>query len=219
MREKNIRYRGKDIVVMFNPDRCIHVAECLRGLPEVFDNSRTPWITPDAKPPDVVAEVVRRCPTGSLHYFRTDGGPEEQPSETNRIIVSEDGPLYVIGNVEIVSPDGTVLIKDTRVGVCRCGASRHMPVCDGRHFAADFTDPGLLAQRPENREVQGESRGVLRIALVPNGPMLVSGPFTLEGEGDGHSISGNRASLCRCGASKMKPYCDGSHTKSGFRTQ
>jgi CDGSH-type Zn-finger protein/uncharacterized Fe-S cluster protein YjdI len=219
MREKNIRYRGKNIVVMFNPDRCIHVAECLRGLPEVFDNSRSPWISPDAAPPDLVAEVVCKCPTGSLHYFRTDGGPEELPCETNRVIVTEDGPLYALGNIEIVSPDGALVVKDTRIGLCRCGASRHMPVCDGRHFAADFVDTGTLAERGETLAVQPAPGAALRIVLAPNGPLLVTGTFTLESEAEGRTIALNRASLCRCGASKIKPYCDGSHTRAGFKAE
>lgn len=219
MREKNIRYRGKDIVVVFNPDRCIHVAECLLGLPEVFDNSRTPWITPDAAPPDRVAEVVCRCPTGSLHYFRTDGGPEETAPAANRIVVSEDGPFYALGNIEIVSSDGMLLIKDTRVGVCRCGASKLMPICNGSHFASGFLEPGRLPESMVHRDKQEEPGGVLRIALVPDGPLLVSGPFTLEGGGGGRNVSLNRASLCRCGASKNMPFCDGSHTKIGFEAK
>ena len=217
VKEKNIRYRGRGIVVLFNPDRCIHVAECLRGLPEVFDNSRNPWINPDAAPPDAVAEVIRLCPTGSLHYFRTDGGPEEEPPSTNRIVIADYGPYYVLADVEIATTDGALLFKDKRIGLCRCGASKHMPICDGRHFEVDFMDQGTLPEELESQSAQEGAPRLLRITSVPNGPLLVSGSFIMEGEGSDRSIKLNRASLCRCGASKSKPFCDGGHVKADFK--
>jgi uncharacterized Fe-S cluster protein YjdI len=71
-------YRGQDVEVSFDLDLCIHVAECLRGDPHVFDLDRRPWVLPDAATPDEVAEVVRLCPSGALLYRRLDGGPQEQ---------------------------------------------------------------------------------------------------------------------------------------------
>lgn len=53
-------YRGADIEVSFDLDRCIHVGECLRSLPEVFELQRRPWIDADAAPADVVADAVER---------------------------------------------------------------------------------------------------------------------------------------------------------------
>ncbi len=41
------RYRGEAVDVSFDGARCRHAAECLRGLPAVFDVSRRPWIDPD----------------------------------------------------------------------------------------------------------------------------------------------------------------------------
>jgi uncharacterized Fe-S cluster protein YjdI len=59
------RYRGKTVDVSFDPLRCRHAAECLRGLPAVFDAGRRPWILPDGADPDEVVSVVARCPTGA----------------------------------------------------------------------------------------------------------------------------------------------------------
>ncbi|MFT9788843.1 (4Fe-4S)-binding protein [Streptomyces bacillaris] len=61
-------YEGRSITVTFEAGRCRHAAECVRGLPEVFDPARRPWITPDAADAGRVAEVVRRCPSGALRY-------------------------------------------------------------------------------------------------------------------------------------------------------
>jgi CDGSH-type Zn-finger protein len=49
-----------------------------------------------------------------------------------------DGPLYLHGNIEIQHSDGTVLLQDTRVALCRCGASKAKPFCDGSHTQAGF---------------------------------------------------------------------------------
>lgn len=51
------------------------------------------------------------------------------------------------------------------------------------------------------------------IKVMENGPYLVKGTFTLEmPDGKIEEKTGNTA-LCRCGRSKNKPYCDGSHAK------
>jgi uncharacterized Fe-S cluster protein YjdI len=65
------RYHGKAVEVSFDGARCRHAAECLRGLPAVFDLSRRPWILPDADDPDHV--VSRR---GALPNRCTPNPPD-----------------------------------------------------------------------------------------------------------------------------------------------
>jgi len=56
-----------------------------------------------------------------------------------------------------------------------------------------------------------------RIAILDDGPLYVQGGIPVEGA-DGESYETlNRISLCRCGASRNKPYCDNTHAKIGFR--
>ncbi|MDQ2766950.1 MAG: CDGSH iron-sulfur domain-containing protein [Gemmatimonadota bacterium] len=52
-----------------------------------------------------------------------------------------------------------------------------------------------------------------------NGPYLVDGEFTLtDHEGTPIPIpQGKGVTLCRCGASTKKPFCDGTHSKIGFK--
>ena len=59
-------YLGKDIEITYDTERCIHAAECTRGLPVVFDNSRRPWIQPDSASANTIAAVIARCPSGAL---------------------------------------------------------------------------------------------------------------------------------------------------------
>ena len=59
-------YSGLDVDVSYDSDVCIHAAECVKGLPSVFDTKAHPWIQPDnASAEDVIAQVAR-CPSGAL---------------------------------------------------------------------------------------------------------------------------------------------------------
>ncbi|MET8203716.1 (4Fe-4S)-binding protein [Micromonospora taraxaci] len=73
-------YEGQKITVTFEARRCLHAAECVRGLPEVFDPGQRPWIRPDGAEAERLAEVVRRCPSGALQYELVDGGAETRPN-------------------------------------------------------------------------------------------------------------------------------------------
>jgi uncharacterized Fe-S cluster protein YjdI/CDGSH-type Zn-finger protein len=135
-------YRGRDIEVSFDLDLCVHVGECLRGDPRVFELDRRPWVLPDMGSADVVAEVVRRCPSGALLYKRHDGLPDEDPVEPTKVTPVRDGPLLVTGKVEVRREDGTVETLP-RATLCRCGESLHKPFCDNQHLLTGFRAPGL----------------------------------------------------------------------------
>ena len=59
-------YVGKDVTVSFDPEVCEHAAECVRGLPAVFDTKKRPWIQPDEASAEEVIAQVGRCPSGAL---------------------------------------------------------------------------------------------------------------------------------------------------------
>ena len=58
----------------------------------------------------------------------------------------------------------------------------------------------------------------VKITAKPKGPFRVEGPITLiDADGSEIDLTGKPAiSLCRCGASTNKPFCDGTHSKIGF---
>jgi CDGSH-type Zn-finger protein/uncharacterized Fe-S cluster protein YjdI len=209
------RYEGEKLTVLYDVARCIHAAECVRGLPAVFDAQRRPWVTPDAAEAGEVVDVILRCPSGALHYERKDGGPAEQPEQENTVSVIADGPLYLRGHVEIADPDGAVQLADTRVALCRCGASKNKPYCDLSHKQAGFEDPGFWPPNAILGAPNGEP--VLRVVVHPDGPLVLEGSFALH-TADGTSAIPRRRTLCRCGASAGKPFCDGSHARVGFQS-
>ena len=136
-------YQGSDITVYFDPQRCRHFAECLRGLPEVFNTRHRPWIAPDAASAGLVAEVIRRCPSGALHY-RAPDIPREQPDVPTTIRAVRHGPFLVRGDLQIHTAGG--LVTDTRAALCRCTRSARQPFCDA---ACEASGPSSLPGRPE----------------------------------------------------------------------
>lgn len=210
MKEKT--YASESIAVRFEPRRCIHAAECVFALPLVFDPERKPWIEPGSAGADAIAQVVTRCPTGALHFDRLDGGPAETPDAVNEVRVTRNGPLYLRGQIEVRAADGSVVAGDVRMALCRCGATRNAPFCDNSHRAIRFVDPGEVFEDGA-RPGDGASERALRATAESKGPYRLEGPFEIVSADGRVRLGGNRAALCRCGASRNKPFCDGSHSK------
>jgi CDGSH-type Zn-finger protein/uncharacterized Fe-S cluster protein YjdI len=212
MESRVFEFGSEEIKVLYDTKRCIHVAECVNGLPEVFNPKRRPWVDADAAPASEIAEVIQRCPTGALQMECTGAAEQAATVGENTVTVAADGPLYLRGDIELVAGDGTVLLRDTRVALCRCGASKNKPLCDGQHSKVGFRDGGefTVESRAESTEP-----GRLTAKVLPNGPVSLSGSFRLCDAGDGESFQVKR-SFCRCGESDNKPFCDGTHGGVGF---
>jgi len=218
MNDKRHTFETDAITVTWSKQRCIHAAECVRRLPTVFEPGRRPWVTPADASADRVAEVVKRCPTGALHYERHDGGEAEPVPAVNTVLVSRDGPTYLKGDLELIGPDGSVVLRDTRMAICRCGASQHKPLCDNAHRAAGFRDAGAITDLDSVQD-PGARGTTLRVIPHANGPLQLEGPFALASADGSAILSGTSVWLCRCGNSRSKPFCDGSHATSGFEAE
>ncbi len=58
----------------------------------------------------------------------------------------------------------------------------------------------------------------MKITVIPNGPLLIEtvGEWQYSGDATSHKAN-DRVAFCRCGASAIKPFCDGAHKKAGFQ--
>ena len=64
------------------------------------------------------------------------------------------------------------------------------------------------------------SEGGATITVRPNGPYVITGNFTiLDPEGRAFKLEGDRVTLCRCGQSNNKPFCDLTHRTCGFMSE
>lgn len=125
-------YASETIQVTWDQTRCLHFAECVRGLPRVFEPGRKPWIAPQDAHAIDVAEVIRRCPTGALQYESTLEPNEIGPSPTT-VLPTVWGPILLHGESVLASgpehnADNTA---ETRMALCACARSAHAPHCDG----------------------------------------------------------------------------------------
>jgi len=75
---------------------------------------------------------------------------------------------------------------------------------------------GVAEMRLGESEAMSEA---VKITVRPNGPLRVEGPIVLsDADGKEWDLTGKPAvSLCRCGASEKRPFCDGTHNRIGFQ--
>ncbi|MEL6447818.1 MAG: CDGSH iron-sulfur domain-containing protein [Pseudomonadota bacterium] len=205
-----------------------------------------------------------------------------------KIIPVPDGPLIIKESPPIVDAGGESLAADGHGALCRCGASKTKPWCDGSHKAAGFSSAPTDAElRDQPLRYEGTASGTRisiaytpvlcshaaacsklaadtfnpsrdpwinpdegslesiqdvmaacpsgalslsldgaphqhttsrdsAIQIEPNGPYRVTNvaleaPFSVAGSTDKKYV------LCRCGQSKNKPFCDGTHHDVGWR--
>lgn len=230
---------------------------------------------------------------------------KDDPKDAPRIKVTKDGPYIVSGKVPlaeehmVIGCDGeperwekgrSYPEKET-YALCRCGASKNKPFCDGSHSEAAFdgtetvrrggylegaektTGPGVdltwseelcisarfckagkdawgYAKRSKHAEARAKAveeachcpSGSLvawdkktgaaiepelkpEISLIENprwgetGPLWVKGGIRIESADGSEYETRNRVTLCGCGRSKNKPFCDVSHKKDGTKSK
>jgi CDGSH-type Zn-finger protein/truncated hemoglobin YjbI/uncharacterized Fe-S cluster protein YjdI len=202
---------GSEIAIRFDAALCIHSRFCVLQAPGVFKaNTPGEWIFPDAIDAPALAAIARNCPSGAITYRAKDRVLEEVDPPVNTIRLRENGPYAVNAPIEFAGQGGAV----RRRTLCRCGASRNKPFCDGSHAAVHFEatgEPPTQVFKPlEPRD------GPLAIISMKDGPLEVRGPVELV-SGTGRTFAKEvHCLLCRCGGSGTKPYCDGTHALNGF---
>jgi uncharacterized Fe-S cluster protein YjdI len=130
-------YATEEIVVEWEPRLCFHSQNCVRALPQVFDDSRRPWVKADAASADAVEAAVARCPSGALRTRRLTGH-SALPARPPEVRATANGPLLLSGGVRILDADGNLLYAGERAALCRCGGSSNKPFCDGTHKTNGF---------------------------------------------------------------------------------
>lgn len=206
--------QGEKLELRFEAKRCIHARLCVTGAPKVFlANVQGPWLHPDAMPVERLVDIAHACPSGAIQVRRKDGQPDEAPPPVNLLQVREAGPYGIRGDLHLRGePLGT------RATLCRCGASKNKPFCDGSHHDIHFSatgEPetgllGLPTDMPATRD------GRIDIEPEPDGPLQLRGQVEVL-SGTGRMVCRvAQARLCRCGGSQTKPFCDGTHARNGF---
>jgi len=131
------KYSNGEITILWNPKTCIHAAECVNRLPNVYKPKEKPWITIENATTQELIDQIDKCPSGALLY-NLKNLKINNNMEKIKINAMENGPLLVEGNIEVTKPDGSIENKEKTTAFCRCGASVNKPYCDGKHRNIEF---------------------------------------------------------------------------------
>lgn len=66
------KYSNGEITIIWQPQICIHSGICARGLIEVFDPRRKPWIVMSASDTETIKAQILKCPSGALSYIEEE---------------------------------------------------------------------------------------------------------------------------------------------------
>jgi CDGSH-type Zn-finger protein/uncharacterized Fe-S cluster protein YjdI len=131
------QHHGDGLIMRDDRSLCMRAGFCANRTTSVWK------LVPDSADPQVRAQLlamVERCPSGALTYS-LDGVGDVESQLPAEVAVEPDGPLMVTGCVRIRRADGTEMEVRNRVTLCRCGASKNKPLCDGSHVEVNFRDP------------------------------------------------------------------------------
>lgn len=134
----------------------------------------------------------------------------------NTIMVRPNGPLICLSDtrIEIQDSEGKLLQQGQDIALCRCGASKNKPFCDGSHRNIEFQ--GEQEFSDERTEDIDGLHGELVITVKTNAMLSIKGPVTIFSRSGNSVTTRTKGALCRCGESKKKPFCDASHKQCGF---
>lgn len=74
MDSKNIvkEYSNGEVTIVWKSTLCKHSANCVRGLPEVFDVKASPWINAQGASTTQIIAQVNKCPSGALSFYMNE---------------------------------------------------------------------------------------------------------------------------------------------------
>jgi len=135
---------GPDMVLTDATALCAYARFCDRngGVWRLIEQSDVPNVR------RMLIEQTEHCPSGRLIVWKeTNGEPAPlEPKLEPSIGLIEDtgqnvsGPLWLRGGIPVVAADGAQYEVRNRVALCRCGASKNKPFCDGSHASIGFRD-------------------------------------------------------------------------------
>jgi CDGSH-type Zn-finger protein len=138
-KDKVHSFKGERITIHDNRCVCSHDSSCVEDLPSVFIKGRKPWIDPDGASVEEIIAAIKNCPSGALSYT-LDGVHYEKQDRQPAIKIAKDGPFEVTGGIILEDDSGSKPQSEEHYVLCRCGASKNKPFCDGSHKVIEFSD-------------------------------------------------------------------------------
>jgi CDGSH-type Zn-finger protein len=131
---------GTDLKLYDQPRLCALAHFCTRAG-GVWELTRQ---CDDPASRDLAIKEAQDCPAGRLVLVDNKTGQVFEPEFEPSISIIEDevsgvsGPIWVKAGIPIESANGKIYEKRNRATLCRCGASKNKPFCDGSHIHIHF---------------------------------------------------------------------------------
>ena len=135
-RARQTDYPGTNITVKDDRSICMHAGFCSNEISNVWQMTQE---SGDPNVRDQIIAMVQQCPSGALSYALTPDGDIVEPDLPKEIALTPDGAIWASGGIPIERADGQPCEVRNRVTLCRCGASKNKPLCDGTHSDVGFT--------------------------------------------------------------------------------
>lgn len=138
LEDKCDAYVGQKITIHDNRSLCAHAGVCTDNLASVFRMKQEPWIDADAAEVAEIIAVIQKCPSGALSFTLENSERSAVNSEA-AIFIAPNGP-YVVSGCPDMNANWRAGASQQQYTLCRCGASKNKPFCDGSHWTIEFTD-------------------------------------------------------------------------------
>lgn len=92
--------------------------------------------------------------------------------------------------------------------------ARQVEQCPSGALSYRMAGEGATTTQETPKEAKANTEIVAEVKA--NGPLLVFGDITVRDASGNEESKGKTTAFCRCGQSMSKPYCDGSHSRTGF---
>ena len=136
---RRISYIGERITIHDNRSICAHAGFCTDCLESVFRMRQEPWVDPNGASTEKIIETIKKCPSGALSYSIETVEYRDQVREP-MVTITNDGPYAITGGIELIGVTIGDGASKEHYALCRCGASKNKPFCDGTHWQVEFRD-------------------------------------------------------------------------------
>ena len=137
---KQDTYSGDGITIYDNRSICAHAGVCTDNLSAVFRVRQEPFVDVDAASIEDITKIIDKCPSGALSYSINKDNDSAVSDVNSGIMVAPSGPYVVSGDVDLLETQWGEGASKEQFTLCRCGASKNKPFCDGSHWAIEFKD-------------------------------------------------------------------------------
>lgn len=126
--DERLVFKGDPVTIFENIAICSHAGFCPSGKPDKWRPEHGEQEFTDEE----LIKKIKQCPSGALSYSRGETEYRDQDRPV-KVRLKKDGPLEIEGGIELRNVNWGEGASREHYALCRCGASKMKPFCDGSH--------------------------------------------------------------------------------------